>query len=84
MRLSLGTPGNRTRKRAEEVRNSVIAYAKAQGLEIDASQIQPVGVGVREPIIPVPNQNNADVNRRVEFRLVRVEAEAVSESDFDF
>ena len=75
---------NLSRKRADEVRGSLITYAKAQGLEIDASQIQPVGVGVREPIIPVPNSNNADVNRRVEFRLVRVEAEAVSESDFDF
>lgn len=75
---------NLSRRRAEEVRNSVIKYAKVQGMEIDSSQIQPVGVGVREPLIPVPNQNNADVNRRVEFRLVRVEAEAVSESDFDF
>lgn len=75
---------NLSRKRSEEVRNSVIQYAKTKNLEIDPSQIQPVGVGVREPLIPVPNQNNADVNRRVEFRLVRVAAEAVKESDFDF
>lgn len=75
---------NLSRKRSEEVRESIIDYAKKQNLVIDSSQIQPVGVGVREPLIPVPNQDNADVNRRVEFRLVRVAAEAVKESDFDF
>ncbi|MEN8128371.1 MAG: ABC transporter substrate-binding protein [Planctomycetota bacterium] len=75
---------NLSRKRSEEVRKSIIQYAKTQNLVIDPSQIQPVGVGVREPLIPVPNQDNADVNRRVEFRLVRVTAEAVKESDFDF
>ena len=75
---------NLSRKRSEEVRKSIIQYAKTKNLVIDPSQIQPVGVGVREPLIPVPNQDNADVNRRVEFRLVRIEAEAVKESDFDF
>jgi hypothetical protein len=75
---------NLSRKRAEAVRKSILDYAKSKGLDIDSTQIQPMGVGVREPLIPVPTRDNADMNRRVEFRLIRVEAEAVSDSDFDF
>jgi hypothetical protein len=52
---------------------------------MDKSQIQPVGVGIREPFIAKPgNMDEAKQNMRVEFRLIRVEAEATTESDFDF
>ena len=76
---------NLSRKRAEAVRESIIAYAKRKGVRLDASQIQPVGVGIREPFIAKPsNMGEAKQNMRVEFRLLRVEAEASQASDFDF
>lgn len=76
---------NLSRQRAEAVRKSVIQYAKAQGLQLDPSQMQPVGVGIREPFVARPtNMAEAEQNMRVEFRLIRVTAEAITESDFDF
>jgi hypothetical protein len=76
---------NLSRRRAEEVRDAVVAYAKKRGLELDASQIQPVGVGIREPLIAKPSsREEAEQNMRVEFRLVRIPAEVIQESDFDF
>jgi len=76
---------NLSRKRAQEVRDSIIAYCTKKGLEIDKSQIQAMGVGIREPFIAKPsNMNEAKQNMRVEFRLIRVTAEAESTSDFDF
>lgn len=76
---------NLSRKRAEKVRESIIAYAKTKGLVLDSSQIQAVGVGIREPFITKPaNMDEARQNMRVEFRLLRVTAEALKQSDFDF
>ena len=75
---------NLSKLRADAVRDAVVAYAAANGYTLDASQIQPLGVGVREPVIPVPqNLEDAQANRRVEFRLLRVSAEAVSADEFD-
>jgi len=76
---------NLSLKRADAVRESIIAYAASKGLQIDKSQIQPVGVGIREPFIAKPeNMDEARQNMRVEFRLLRVVAEAATQSDFDF
>ena len=76
---------NLSRKRAEAVKKAVLEYAGRHSMEIDQSQIQPVGVGVTEPIIPKPaNMGEAEKNMRVEFRLIRVKAEVMNESDFDF
>ena len=76
---------NLSRRRAEAVRDSVIAYAKDRGLHLDATQIQPIGAGIREPFIARPgNVQEARQNMRVEFRLLRVTAEAASASDFDY
>lgn len=76
---------NLSRARAEAVRDSIIKYAKSKGLQIDPSQVQPVGVGIREPFIAKPkNEDEARQNMRVEFRLLRVAAEATSKSDFNF
>lgn len=76
---------NLSRKRADEVRDSVLEYASTKGLTMDRSQIQPVGVGVREPFIAKPtSMAEAEQNMRVEFRLIRVAAEASTASDFDF
>lgn len=71
--------------RAQAVCDSIVGYAKDKGIQFDKSQIQPVGVGVREPFIAKPkDMNEAKQNMRVEFRLLRVSAEASSKSDFDF
>ena len=76
---------NLSRKRAEAVRESIVKYAEAKGLKIDQSQVQPVGVGIREPFIAKPTTiDEAKQNMRVEFRLLRVTAEAATKADFDF
>ena len=76
---------NLSRKRAEAVKVAVLAYAKQQSIEMDQTQIQPVGVGITEPIIAKPSSMaEAEKNMRVEFRLIRVKAEVMNESDFDF
>ena len=76
---------NLSRVRAEKVRDSVVEYAKRHGLELDKSQIQPIGVGIREPLIAKPgNMAEAQTNMRVEFRLVKVPAEVLTDSEFDF
>jgi outer membrane protein OmpA-like peptidoglycan-associated protein len=76
---------NLSRSRAEAVRDSIVEYAKGKGLQIDPTQIQPIGVGIREPFVAKPtNMDEAKQNMRVEFRLVRVPAEATTASDFAF
>ena len=76
---------NLSRSRAIAVRDAIVAYASEQGMTLDPSQIQPVGVGVSEPLIAKPtNLGEAKQNMRVEFRLIKVPAEAVRPSDFDF
>ncbi|MBL9137252.1 MAG: ABC transporter substrate-binding protein [Verrucomicrobiales bacterium] len=84
-RETLQSALNLSRNRAEAVRDSIVEFAKARGLTIDRSQIQPVGVGIREPFIAKPsNMDDARKNMRVEFRIIRVPAEATKSSDFDF
>lgn len=74
-----------SRKRAEAVRDSIIAYASNRGITIDPSQIQPQGVGITDPVVAKPtNLQEAASNRRVEFRLVKVSPETMNSSDFDF
>jgi len=76
---------NLSKKRSEAVLDSIIRFAKGQGIEIDKTQVQPVGIGIREPVIPKPrNIDEAKQNMRVEFRLIRVAAEASKPRDFDF
>ena len=72
-------------QRGEAVKQSIIDYARRKNARIDADQIVPVGVGIKEPIIPKPTSlAEAAENRRVEFALIKVSAEAVAASDFDF
>jgi len=71
--------------RANSVRDALIQYGKAQGIRFDESQFQPVGAGVREPKIARPkNLDQAKENMRVEFRVLKVSAEALQQGDFDF
>ena len=72
-------------QRGEAVKQSIIDYARKKNARIDIEQIVPVGVGIKEPIIPKPTSpTEAAENRRVEFALIKVSAEAVAASDFDF
>ena len=76
---------NLSMARAESVKSSLIGFAKLQNVNLDASQLQPTGAGISEPVIPKPkNFDEALENMRVEFRIVRVPAEALNESDFAF
>ena len=76
---------NLSYSRADAVKNSLVAFASQQGVNLDVSQVQPVGAGIMEPVIPKPkNIGEAKENMRVEFRIVRIPAEAIKESDFDF
>lgn len=76
---------NLSKQRAVEVLKAITDYASSKGVEMDASQIQPVGVGIREPFVAKPsNLSEAKQNMRVEFRIIRVPAEATNASDFDF
>ncbi|HEY6563617.1 MAG TPA: hypothetical protein VIY86_03935 [Pirellulaceae bacterium] len=71
--------------RAEAVRESLVGFARQQRVNLDDSQMQPVGAGILEPVIPKPTSlEEAKENMRVEFRIVRVPAEAIKASDFDF
>jgi len=76
---------NLSASRAEAVRDAIVKYATNRGQILDASQITPVGVGIREPLIAKPGDiSEARQNMRVEFRLVKVPAEVMVQSDFDF
>jgi hypothetical protein len=76
---------NLSLSRANSVRDALMAYAKTQGIKFDESQFQPVGAGIKEPRIPRPkNFEQAKENMRVEFRVLRVPAEALQQNDFDF
>ena len=57
----------------------------AVGLDPCGDGEQPVGVGIREPFVAQPrSMADARQNMRVEFLLMRVDAEVSSSSDFDY
>ena len=76
---------NLSKKRAEAVSEALLEFGSAQGVTVDATQITPVGAGISDPVIAKPrNLDEAMKNMRVEFRIVKVEAEAIRPGDFDF
>jgi len=76
---------NLSKSRAENVFIELQGYAKREGVNIDLSQIVPIGAGVMEPVIPKPkNIEEAKENMRVEFRIVKVNPESLAPSDFNF
>ncbi len=76
---------NLSKQRAEEVKKAIVAYAQQLGANVDLSQIIPIGAGISEPIVPKPSSmEEAKENMRVEFRIVKVDAETIAPSDFDF
>ncbi len=76
---------NLSNARAAEVKQSIADYARSIGANIDLSQITPVGAGIAEPIVAKPKTlDEAKENMRVEFRIVKVDAETIAPKDFDF
>ena len=84
-RLTMQSAQQLSLKRAAAVKEAVGKYAKQLGVELDLSALQPVGAGITDPVIPKPTSlTEAKENMRVEFRIVRVQAETLAPSDFDF
>ena len=76
---------NLSQRRAEAVKEALVDYAKDRGINLNVSQLAPVGAGIAEPVNPKPTSLiEAKQNMRVEFRIVKVDPEALNESDFDF
>jgi outer membrane protein OmpA-like peptidoglycan-associated protein len=75
---------NLSLSRAVAVRESVIAYARSQGVALDPSQFAVLGHGIQQPRTGVCGSDPCAPkteqewlsNMRVQFRLVQVEAEA--------
>jgi ABC-type nitrate/sulfonate/bicarbonate transport system substrate-binding protein/outer membrane protein OmpA-like peptidoglycan-associated protein len=68
---------NLSLSRANAFRSSLISYAKAKGIAIDPSQIVAIGHGVNNPVYARPKTKQQwAANRRIEFRIVNVEAES--------
>ncbi|PQO41891.1 ABC transporter substrate-binding protein [Blastopirellula marina] len=76
---------NLSQARAEQVKEAIIKYAEQKGVNINLSQLQPLGAGISDPVISKPtNMAEAKQNMRVEFRIVKVNPEELSDSDFNF
>ncbi len=76
---------NLSQRRAEEVRRTIVRYAESKQFRLNEKQLQAIGAGIIEPVIARPRDlGESKENMRVEFRLLRVKAESVSQSEFDF
>ncbi len=74
-----------SKARADQVMKALEDFAKQSNVTLDLSQIAPVGAGIAEPLIAKPkNMAEAEQNMRVEFRIVKVNAEALAPADFNF
>ena len=74
-----------SKSRADQVRDALAKYGTQLGIKVDLSQITPVGAGISEPIVAKPKTlDEAKENMRVEFRIVKVDAETIAPSDFNF
>ncbi len=83
--ITLQAAKNLSKQRADRVRDALATFAKSKGVNFDISQIAPVGAGIADPVIPKPTTlAEAKENMRVEFRIVRVDAETVAPEAFDF
>ncbi|MEN0110210.1 MAG: hypothetical protein AAF805_05765 [Planctomycetota bacterium] len=71
--------------RADAVRKAIAGYARKNDINVNLSQLQATGAGISDPVIAKPsNMSEARQNMRVEFRIVKVNPEELSDSDFDF
>ncbi|WP_145358078.1 OmpA family protein [Alienimonas californiensis] len=71
--------------RAEAVKRAIAESPKGANVQVDLSALTPTGAGISDPVIPKPRSlEEAKENMRVEFRIVRVNAEALGPGEFDF
>lgn len=76
---------NLSQSRADAVKKSLTEFAKKQNVNLNTSQIVPIGVGISEPVIAKPtNEQEARQNMRVEFRLIKSNPESLKSDDFDY
>jgi outer membrane protein OmpA-like peptidoglycan-associated protein len=76
---------NLSHSRAKAVKESLAKFAKMKNIKLDLTQIVPVGAGISDPVIPKPSSaQEAGENMRVEFKIIKVPAEALEDSEFDF
>jgi len=76
---------NLSAARANAVKASIVELARKENITMDESQIQPVGAGIMEPVVAKPrNIVEAKQNMRVEFRVIKIPAEAIKAEDFDY
>ncbi len=74
-----------SKQRAENVKRALADYARQIEANIDLTQITPLGAGISEPVITKPTSiEEAMENMRVEFMIIRVNAETVAPEDYDF
>lgn len=75
---------NLSLSRAVAVRESLVAYAKSQGVALDPSQLAVLGHGITQPKSGIcggdpcapKSETEWQSNMRVEFRIIQIEAEA--------
>jgi ABC-type nitrate/sulfonate/bicarbonate transport system substrate-binding protein/outer membrane protein OmpA-like peptidoglycan-associated protein len=75
---------NLSLSRAVAVRDSIVAYAKSQGISLDPSQFAVVGHGIAQPKSGIcagepcapKDEREWQSNMRVEFRIIQIEAES--------
>jgi len=61
-----------SQQRAEMARRALLEYARSKNYSLDENQIRAVGVGISDPVVPVPRSDEEYArNRRVEFRLLK-------------
>jgi ABC-type nitrate/sulfonate/bicarbonate transport system substrate-binding protein len=71
--------------RAAAVKKAIADYAEQAGVRVDLSALTPTGAGISDPVIPKPRSlAEAKENMRVEFPIVRVDAEVLGPDEFDF
>jgi len=69
--------------RAEEVRKTVVKYARDNGLVLDEKQFRAQGVGILEPKDIDYVKRAVDENRRVEFSIIKVPLKDLNTNEFD-
>jgi outer membrane protein OmpA-like peptidoglycan-associated protein len=71
--------------RAANVQRGIMSFAQQQGVTVNEKQIQPVGVGILDPVVAKPiTEVDRGMNRRVEVRVVEVPGEMGAGGDVEY
>lgn len=81
---TLNSANSLSQLRAENAKRILVNWLKDK-VEIDWSRIQAKGVGISEPVFPVPtNKEEMSKNRRVEFILIRANKNIINPHSSQF